>query len=286
LIKRCSLLLIGPEMLASVGIGPTGALSLRVSIASLVRVLFTNPRDGTAMLALERKATLNETAQGHVVEVHAQPFGGVIRIRDVKALQALIGAFQFDSERSRVEGDFRLFIHPSIWPALRELCLERLGREYDPVLDSDPGRELVEEFFDALGIELLADQYVSQASGMVVEDQPHVTGNLRARGYPTARIYRVFEAWITDPPLAQVLLDNSEGVSDQALCERALRDAGSGGKGRANAAFALPLRAVTSFYVGLSPNERNQPVNFEGHQLDEAVAAVLAGIRVPKYQRL
>ncbi|MBW6467164.1 MAG: hypothetical protein K0B06_11720 [Brevefilum sp.] len=277
---------MAPETLAGVGIGPTGALSLRLSVASLVRVLFANPRDGTAMLALERKATLVETAQEPMVEVKAQPFGGAVRIVDMQALQALIGAFHFDSERSRSEGDFRLFIQPSSWPALRELCLERLGCEYDPVLESDPGRELTEEFFDALGIKLLPGQYESEPTGLVVEGQPQPTGNPRARGYPTARVYRVFEAWITDPPLAQVLLDNSEGVSDQALCERALRDAGSGGKGRANAAFALPLGSITSFYVGLSPNERNQPVNFEGHQLDETVAAVLAGIRVPKYQRL
>jgi hypothetical protein len=277
---------MAPETLDGVGVGPTVALSMRVSVASLVRVLFRNPRDGTAMLALERKATLVDTGQGSLVEVHMQPFGGAVRIVDMQALQALIGLFHFDSERSRSEGDFRLFIQPSSWPRLRELCIECLGREYDPVLDSDPGRELVEEIFDALGIELLPDQYVSQASGMVVEDQPHATGNPRARGYPTVRIYRVFEVWIREPVLAQALIDNSERVSDQALRERAVRDAGSGGKGRANGVLALPLGAITAYYVGLSPDERNQPVNFEGHQLDETVAAVLAGIRVPKYQRM
>ena len=37
------------------GIGATNELSLRVSVAMLVRVLFKNPRDGEWMLALERK---------------------------------------------------------------------------------------------------------------------------------------------------------------------------------------------------------------------------------------
>ena len=275
-----------PETLDGVGIGPTGVLSLRVSVASLVRVLLTNPRDGTALLALERKATLDETAQGPAVEVHAQPFGGGISIRDVKALQDVIGSFNFDSQRSRSEADFRLFIRPSSWPRLREVCIEHLGRDQDPVLDSDQGRELVEEFFDALGIDLLPDQYESKPAGMVVEDQPHPTGNPRAWGYPTARIYRVFEARITDTEIAQALIDNSEGVSDQVLRERALRDAGSGGRGRSNAVLVLPHRAITAFYGGLSPQERNRPVIYEGHQLDETVAAVLEGIQVPKYQRL
>jgi hypothetical protein len=204
----------------------------------------------------------------------------------VKALQDLIGAFHFDSERSRTEGDFRLFIHPSSWPALREMCIEHLGFDHDPLLDSEPGRELVEEFFDALGIELLPGQFISQASGMLVEDQPSPTQNPRARGYPTARIYRIIEARITDPGLAQMLIDNSEAVSDQALRERALRDAGSGGRGRANAVLVLPHRAITAFYDELSLQERNRLVIYEGHLLDETVAAVLEGICVPKYQRL
>jgi hypothetical protein len=273
-------------MLESIGIGPTGELSLRVSVASLVRVLFTNPRDGIAMLALERKATLDETAQGPLVEVHAQPFGGAVRIIDVKALQELIGAVHFDSERSRSEGDFRLFIQPSSWPRVRGMCMEHLSRDHDPVLDSDPSRELAEEFFDALQIDLLPGQYVSQASGMLVEEQPSPTENPRARGYPTARIYRIFEARITDPALGQALIDNSEGVSDQALRERAMMDVHSSGRGRANAVLALPLGALSAFYGDLLPHERNHPVIFDRHQLDETVAAVLEGIWVPKYQRL
>jgi len=164
--------------------------------------------------------------------------------------------------------------------------MEHLSRDNDPLLDSDPGRELIEEFFDALQIELLPGQFASQPIGMVVEDQPSPTENPRARGYPTARIYRIFEARITDPALAQALIDDSEGVSDQALRDWAMMDVQSSGRGRANAVLALPLRAITAFYGDLLPHERNHPVIFESHQLDETVAAVLEGIWVPKYQRL
>ena len=36
-----------------IGVGATENLGLRVSVATLVRVLFENPRDGELMLALE-----------------------------------------------------------------------------------------------------------------------------------------------------------------------------------------------------------------------------------------
>src|SRR4026207_472329 len=102
------------------GIGATPELSLRVSVATLVRVVFKHPLNGEWMLTLERKATL----QNDKVEIKSQPFGGAIRILDVNALHDLIGGFHFDSERSRSEQDFRLFIRPSSWSMLRESCIE------------------------------------------------------------------------------------------------------------------------------------------------------------------
>src|SRR5574341_1303411 len=145
------------------GIGATGELSLRVSVATLVRVVFKHPSHGAWMLALERKATLRETENGRVVEVKSQPFGGAIRILDVDAIHDLIGDFHFDSERSRTEQDFRLFIRPSSWSELREFCLEHLMIVDDPILETDPSRELTEEFADTLNIHLKPEQYVSRS---------------------------------------------------------------------------------------------------------------------------
>ena len=66
----------------------------------------------------------------------------------------------------------------------------------------------------------------------------------------------------------------------------ALEDAQNGGKGRANAILALPLKRICDVYLAMSPNERNAPILFEENRLDETVPAVLEGITVPKYQRL
>ena len=262
------------------GIGATPDLSLRVSVATLVRVIFKHPITNELLLALERKATLIETK----VEVKSQPFGGAVRILDLNALHDLIGDFHFDSERSRAEQDFRLFIRPSNWSAVREFCIQHLSRVDDPILETDPTREVVEEFDDALKINLKPEQYVSKPVATVVENDLAPTENIYARGIPTVRVYRIFEAFITDPSVVDAMLINSKSVSDQELHELVWEDSQKGRKGRANAILALPMKRITDYYLGVSPEERNSPVAFERHQLDETVSAILEGVVAPKYQ--
>jgi hypothetical protein len=268
-----------------VGVGATNELSLRVSVATLVRVLFENPKDGKLMLALERKATLLEEEGRRFVDVKSQPFGGAIRLLDRDALQERIGDFHFDCEASRSEQDFRVFIQPSAWEAVREFCLEYFDAG-DAVLESDPRRELSEEFADALKIGLKPDQYIYQRAGTIIEDHPAPTENTHARGVPTARLYRIFEARILDSALASAVIENSESCSDQDLRERALQDSRNGGSGRANAVLTLPFKGINAFYLLIPPDARNKPVFFQNHQLDETVAAVLEGVPVPKYRGL
>lgn len=268
------------------GIGATRELSLRVSAATLVRVLLENSPGGDLMLALERRATLYRAENGRVVEVKSQPFGGAIRILDLMKLRDLIGNFHFDSERSRSEQDFRILIRPSDWETVREFCVEHFSRVEDPVLETDPGREMTEEFADALKASLGPDQYSHRPIATVVEDDPAPTENIHAKGIPTARIYRIFEATISDPFLAQAMMENSASISDQDLCEFALEDGRHGGKGQASAILILPMKRITDHYLALQSKERNIPILFDGHRLDETVPAIIKGIAVPKYRRL
>ena len=278
---------MNPKSLQSrIGIGATDELSLRVSVGALVRVLFEHPIDGEWMLALERKATFWSRQDEHSVDVKAQPFGGALRIHDRMPLQNLIGDFHFDSEESRSEQDFRLFIRPTAWEILREFCSQQLRYEKDAVLESDPLRELTEEFAGTLKVNLQPDQFTYQAVGIVVEDHPSATEYFHARGYPTARIYRIFEARILDLSLASALTRNSEDCSDDDLRDLALQDSQKGGSGRANAVLTLPLRAINDFYLTIPPEARNRPIWFQDQQLDETVTAILEGVTVPKYQRL
>jgi hypothetical protein len=264
------------------GIGATPDLSLRVSVATLVRVVFKHPTNGEWMLALERKATLHNTE----VEVKSQPFGGAIRILDLNAIHDLIGDFHFDSERSHSEQDFRLFIRPSKWSVAREFCLQHISRDDNPILETDPTRELAEEFADALKIHLKPDQYICKSVATVVENEATPTENIYARGILTARVYRIFEAHISDSSLAHAMMTNSESNSDQDLSKLALEDAQNGGQGRANSILALPLKGISDVYLAMSPKERNAPLLFEEHRLDETVLAVLEDITVSNYQRL
>jgi hypothetical protein len=264
------------------GVGATDQLSLRVSIATLVRVVFKHPAKGEWMLALERKATLHE----NIVEVKSQPFGGAIRILDVDAIHDLIGDFHFDSERSRAEQDFRIFIRPSSWSVLREFCIQHLIIDHDLILETDPSRELIEEFFDALKVNLQPEQYTSKSVATVVEDEAAPAKNINANGYPTVRVYRVFEASITDSALAHAIMKNSESLSHERIGKLALQDARNGGRGRANAMLVLSLKQLTGKYLSMPPEECNAPIVYEKHRLEETVPAMLEGITAPKYQRL
>ena len=264
-----------------IGIGATDELSLRVSVAALVRVLFVHPQNGQPMLALERRATLLEEAGRHRVQVKSQPFGGAIRMYVLKPLQTLIGNFHFDSEEARAERDFRLFIRPSAWEALREFCLEQFKIATGSILECDPRRELTEEFTEALGVDLKPDQYTYRAVGTIVEDHPSATENAHARGRPTVRLYRIFETHILDSALSAAMLAHSETTSDQHLRELARESI----TGRANAVLTLPLKQITAFYEQTTLEERNSPISFQSHLLDETVAAVLENLTVPKYRR-
>jgi hypothetical protein len=267
-----------------IGIGPTAELSLRASVATLVRVLFKNPDDDELMLALERRATLRGTEGGGAVRVKSQPFGGAIRIFDVRTMCDLLGDFHFDSERSRAEQDFRIFIRPSAWSSLREFCLEHLSLDGDLILETSPTRELVEEFAETLSIDLLPEQYVCRPVANLVENKATSTENIYARGTPTVRVYRIYEASITDLFLTHVMLRRSAGLSHQGLSELAIADAQRGGKGKASAVLALPWKRLQSIYRAMLPAARNFPVMFEANRLDSTVAAILEEIAVPRYQ--
>jgi hypothetical protein len=263
-------------------IGATHESSLRVSAATLARVVFKHPKDSEMMLVLERKATLC----GADVEVKSQPFGGAIRIKNISKLRGLIGKFRFDSERSRDEKDFRIFIRSSSWSEVRDLCIDQFNSGDDLILETDPVRELTEEFDDALRINLKPDQYSCKPVATVVENDPTPTDNIHTKGTPTARIYHIFEATILDSSLIDIMLANSELISDKKLCDLAIKDARIGGKGRANAILAVPLKHIYSVYSAMSPAERNTSILFKQNRLSETVTAVLDNMLASKYQRL
>jgi hypothetical protein len=269
-----------------VGVGATAELSLRASVATLVRVLFKHPENDELMLALERKAMLCETDSGSKVDVKCQPFGGAIRILDLNIVGQLLGDFHFDDERSRAEQDFRILIRPAAWPLLRDFCLEHMNLENDRVFETDPRRELAEEFAETLEIDLRLDQYVCQPVATIVENEATPTDNIHGKGTPTVRIYRIFEASITDLSLRHVMIEASESLSRDDLVQLAVADARNGGRGTANAILTLPWRRLHEAYQAVAPEARNRPVMFGENQLYETVATVLDEITVPKYLRL
>lgn len=267
------------------GVGATEELNLRVSVAVLVSVLFDSPEDGRTMLALERTATLREIEGRPEITVRAKPFGGAVRLTNPQALQGLIGHFHYDSKKSRRERDFRLQVHPGSWGKVKDVCREHLQKTGQGILDSSPERELAEEFEDTLHVRITPDQYHLKPRGMIVEDLPGETDNVRAAGLPTVRIYYVFEAWMEAPEMITMMLANSRRYSDQDLQNMVWEDARQGGKGRANAILALGLDDLKDVYRLIPTDKRGEPIRVGRYQLDGNVLAILEEVDNPKYQR-
>jgi hypothetical protein len=256
---------------------------LRASVATYNRVLFQHPESGAQMLALERQATVLEDGS---ISVRGQPFGGGIHILNPTPLQRIIGRIQYDSERSKNEQDFRILIPPSKWELIKEYCLRHLRDEEDIDLETEPDREMTEEFFETIKVKLNPDQYSVQPQGFVIENNPVRSENPYARGQLTVHLYRIYEVQILDPVLCRIMLTISHLYSDQEVAALAQQDFDNYGKGRFNTILTLPLHSVRDSYLALAPEVRYREITVDQHVLDESVLAILQDVDVPEYQRL
>jgi len=267
-----------------IGVGPTAELSLRVSVGTLVAVMFNHPADKREMLALERTATVQNTGEGRDVVVRAKPFGGAVRLVDPELLRTLIGHFHFDSERSRQEHDFRLHILPSSWEGVREICREPLKEPGKSILDFMPDRELAEEMVDSLGISITPDQYSLTPHSVILEDTARPTKNIRASGLPTRRVHYIYRAVTDHSALVELMLHRNK-PSDEDLRRAARADSRRGGRGRANATLVLPLDEVKALYRSVPFMRRGEPLRSGEQTFDGNVPAVIEGIDHPYYRR-
>jgi hypothetical protein len=254
----------------------------RVTIATLDRVLLEE--DGRRLLVVERAATYDPARNASTVR--GKPYGGAVLILDEAALRREIGDFEYDSPRSRAEGDFRILVPPSAWEGVKQFCLRQLAAPGEAIIEMSPERELAEEFMDALKVRLEPGQVNYRDAGIVIENKPVITGNIYSPGVPTVRLYRIFEARILDEGLCAAVLENSRRYSDGDLEAMADADAARGGKGRANAVLALPLEAVGEAYYQTPPAERGRLVSVQGHIFHSSVLAVLEDVDAPEYERI
>ncbi len=256
---------------------------LRASVATYNRVLFQHPDTGMAMLALERQGTVLEDGS---INVRGQPFGGGVHILNPTPLQKIIGKIQYDSERSKNEQDFRILIPPSKWELIKEYCLRHLKDEEDIDLETEPDRELIEEFFETIKAKINPGQYTVQPQGFVIENNPVRSENAYARGQLTVHLYRIYEVQILDPVLSRILLTISQMYADQDVAALAQQNLDNYGQGRFNTVLTLPLESVMGTYLALGPEERYREITVEQHVLDESVLAILPDVDVPQYQRM
>ena len=256
---------------------------LRISVGTLIKVLFTNPETGLITLALERIGTLRRLNGESNVQITVKPFGGGVRITNPQVLKKLTYDFKYDSERSREERDFRILVLPETWGKIKEICKEHLHGTGEKVFDFSPDRELYEEFEDSLKIKIKPDQYAVESKGMVIEDLPIETSNVRAQGTPTVRIYYLFEGWIKSYELIKLIMTKSNQYSEDDFKKAALIDAEQGGKGRANSILTIGLNELRDRFNSIPPEGRNGPINFGSHQLEGNVAALFSEVSSLRY---
>lgn len=266
------------------GIRATQDLNLRVSVGTLVRVLFASPEDGRTMLALEHIATLRKTIEKPEVIVRVKPFGGSVQITNVRKLKERIGDFHYDSEKSRKEKDFRLMVYPESWKEIKEICREHFKEKGIVILDRSPVRELAEEFEDSLKIKITPQQYTLKLLNMIIQDAPVKTDNIRAQGFPTVRVYYIFEATIISQEIITLMLKNSKHDTPEVLRKIVNEEADHGRRGRANSILTLDLKEITDKYKSVSFEMRNEAVKFGKYRFDGNIVAVLPDINAPYYK--
>jgi hypothetical protein len=143
---------------------------------------------------------------------------------------------------------------------VREICQEHLKETEKGILDSSPDRELAEEFEDTLNVRITPDQYHLKPRGIILEDLPSETENVRAQGLPTVRIYYLFEARMDSHDMITMMLANNRRYSDNDLQEMAWKDARQGGSGRENAILALGLDDLKDVYLSIPTDKRGGPI--------------------------
>jgi hypothetical protein len=227
------------------------------------------------MLALEHVATLQEIEGKQDIKVRAKALGGGVRLTDPQGLAELIGGFHYDSEKSKSEKDFRILINPASWQKVKQICRAQLDKPRKGIIETSPVRELSEEFDDTLHIKVTPDQYLLKSKGITVQEHPVATHNLRAVGFPTVRIYFLYEAHMNDPGIIALMLDSGRRHTAERLRELASQDARQGGKGRANAILTIDLAGLKQFYGSVSKSRAGTIRQYRKHQLDSNVQALI-----------
>jgi hypothetical protein len=217
------------------GVGATEEYNLRVSAATLARVRLRMPDNKPTFWVFEAKVWA-EVKDGKIVQQVAQlqPLGGACQLIEPETLWQLTKGFNFDSDKSRRESDFRLFVRAGQWDLIKEFLEKEFARPADGAVASDIKRELVEEIEEALRYQLRGEfGYLAWPMGTVVQGEAQKTLRSGMVGVETKRVFKIYDVEILDARLVDMLLTGARPLAKQMLdvaCEKAL--ASPDGKGR------------------------------------------------------
>lgn len=257
-----------------IGVGETESFSLRVSTAVLTQTSFIDPDTGELMLVLERKASYKEKDGKMKENFQAKPLGGASVLKKPNELSALIGSYNYDSEKSQAAGDFRLQIRPSAWEAVKQFCLKHFKDPSTGVLEADADRELKEEFEDSLSIKVSSKSFEITTLGAQVQSEPQKTKRLEVAGNQTVRVFNIQHVNITDKKLIALIKKNAE-TSNEEIKNKALAKAKEKGKGKASALGLISYKKLMAEYKKADSKEENPVVSIDGLQVADSVTIAL-----------
>jgi hypothetical protein len=258
------------------GVGATAEFSLRVSTAVLGRVHLKHPATGEEMLVLERKCSAEIKDNGELKTIlNCQPLGGASVLKNPQALAVLIDGFNYDTEKSKKEGDFRIQARPADWPRIRDFCVENFSNPALGAVEVGIQRELQEELQEALSIDVNPAAYKSRNTGIVIQQEAAQSERLGVSGAPTCRVFNVHDVEITDEALIRALLHSSASVSNEYLITAAHEKAAASPKHQAKvtAMLTLPRAEVEAAFA--QANDASQSVKLRGYKLIATVGASL-----------
>jgi hypothetical protein len=197
--------------------------------------------DGTQVFECKATVEIKEGKERAVVQL--QPIGGASLLKDPQKLLQNLGRFNFDSEESKRDQDFRIFV--ADWNKVAKFCHKHFLEPGNAVLECDPRREIEEELEETLGGKVSPDQYNLSWLGINTQEEALASARMGQNQAKTKRIFNLFEAKICDPALESRILQAALDTDPQALIEKARAKALSGkGKGKASALIAVPKEAL------------------------------------------
>ncbi len=247
---------------------------VRVSVGSLTLLTISDPLDQKEYFAFERRATGSSERGRKTWSTKSVPFGGAIKIKDKSALVDLIGDFDFDSDESRENNDFRIIVDRRKWKKIKIFCERSISQNNKRVIDFDPFDEIKEEIWKPTKIEVTRKKLSTKRIGTFANDFPVPTENINTPGKQTYRFYCLYNTRVVDQQLAKKLLKHADLRMDKECGFTAIKSRRTKGDGRYNSILMVGKKEFEEFISSQAQKEIKSGFHYKNFWMAGNVATL------------